>query len=563
MSLAGCTNSGESGNNSSGGNSSGKNKKLKVGIKSEPWNLDPALYTDTGSRIISNVVYDNIVGIEPTEGPTPEVATKLAEPVGENGKKWNIKLKEGVKFHDGSEMTAEDVKYTFEWIGNPDNDAAALGYAPMLRKKNGVPLVEKKGKYEVRLNLTQPNSFWNDWMTRVIDGVVPKDSRGNVAEAKGPKGLGTNLTTDPIGTGPYKFREWKSGSHIIVDAFDDYYRNGKNTPPYVDSIEFKFIPEASTRLSQLRSKNVDMMNQVPPKDFESLKNQSDITGKSLSGNSTVLNYINQNPKAFGEKNPMSNVHNRRAFHYGIDAKSILKDVAQGEGVVQKGPWFPDSEWTSPKLRDKSMYDPEKAKSELEKGPNPDGFTIKYMTENISNRKQMATIIQNQLKDIGITVDVQSVEKSTLYSRLYGTSRWHVAGASWGQSIGQVFYWLYAGFATQRNHNNWHSKPEDGNLSNDAWEPNGPKPPEGKPREKFGTNPGSGHKWYKSKIQQAFATNDTKEQKEIAYTLQEYIVDNVIQSDLYYKSKLQGWRSSVEGYDMGRFITDYSTARLNK
>lgn len=552
--LAGCAGGegGDSGggstNTSNGEDDSDTETVLRVGITAEPWNLDPALHTDVGSALVDTVIYDEVIGLTPDSELTPELATELAQG-SDDGTVWEFSLREGVMFHNGDEMTAEDLKYTFDWIANPDNNAAVLGYAPQLEGAE----TEVLGDYQLRLTLSEPNSLWNTWMTRAIEGVVPKGSRGDLSDAKGPKGIGTDLTTNPIGTGPFKFEEWQSGSHLTLSAFEDHWRDG---PPYVDRMRFEFIPESSTRISRLRSDNLDMINRVPAKDFESLQNAPETSAESIPGRRTITNYFNHNPTAYGEENPVANVHNRRAVHYATDAEEVLRSVFQNQGVVQKGPWFPDSEWTSPNLKDMQMYDPEKAQAELEMGPNPDGFSMTTMVENNSTFRQLGTILQDQLSDIGIELEVQSMDSSTLFSRLYGTSRWHMATANWFQSIGSVFWWLFAGFAPQRNHNNWHHGPAD---ENEAWEPNGPAPPESA-QDEFGTGPGSGHEWYRARTQQAFSTTNEETQKEIAFELQEYIVDKVIQSDMAYVNRIEAWRDDISDYQMGRFAAEYRTAR---
>jgi ABC-type transport system substrate-binding protein len=572
VALAGCSSGGSTSETDSGSDGtadqmasdqqSDKEVSLRIGIASKPWNFDPALFTDTASSLISTLVYDELIGLTPDNELRPELTTELAQPVDDAGKVWDFTLREGVKFHNGNELTAEDLVYNFEWIANPDNNAAVLGYAPQMENAT----VTKQGEYAVRLELSEPMALWNAWLTRVVPGVVPKDSRGETSETKGPKGVGTDLTTDPIGTGPFEFDTWESGNFARLTAFEDHFRNdgeptlleGDIGPPLVDEIRFDFITEPSTRLSNVRAGKVDMINRVPPKDFESLDGASGVTAESIPGRQTITNYFNLNPRAFDETNPVANRHNRRAIHFAIDAGEVLKNAWYDQGVVQKGPWFPESEWTSPRLKEMDMYDLEKARAEIEQGPNPDGFSVTYMTRNTSVWRQTASVIQSQLEEIGVEVEIQAIDKSTLFTRLYNTSRWHMAGANWFQSIGQAFWWLFAGFAPQRNHNNWHHQPEDGGMPNEVWKPNGPDPPESA-RDEFGTETGAGHKWYQSRIQDALSTTDEERQKNIAHELEEYIVEHAIQSDMAYINRIEAWQSGVEDYQLGRFAAEYRTA----
>jgi len=520
---------------------SDKNEKLIIALAFEPWNMDPALHTDAASNYVQNIVYDEVIGLHYEENtPIPELASELAQPVDDAGKVYDITLQEGIQFHNGKEAKAEDLKYTLDWMANPDNNAATLGYAPQLKNAT----TEIQDPYTVRLNLTEPHGLWNYWMTRVVNGLVPKDSRGEATEAKGPKGIGTDLTTEPIGTGPFELTEWEAGNYIRCEAFDDHFREDI---PKIDEIEFQFISEPTTRVSRLRADNVGFIVDVPPKNFESTKNAPGVTAKSIPGSTSQVIYHNH---VDTEDNPMSNLHNRRAVHYGVDASEILDRVYRGRGVVQKGPWFPDSDWVPESLKNMQMYDPDKAQAELEKGPNPDGFEVSLMASNNSVASKSATIIQSQLQEIGIDVSINLLDTGSLFSRLYGTVKWNMSLAGWGQSIPHVFWWLFAGFSPQRNHNSWHHAPAE-----DPWKPSGPNPPE-EYQDEYGTDPGAGHEWYRDRLQQAFETTDKQKQRDIAFELQEYIVDKVIQTDLLYADRIEAWRDYVTGYKMGTFSYEY-------
>jgi len=539
---------GETTTTSGSDSDSGKTEKLVIALAFEPWNMDPALHTDAASNYVQNVVYDEVIGLHYEKNePVPELATELAQPVDDAGKVYDITLQEGIPFHNGKEATAEDLKYSFDWMADPDNNAATLGYAPQLENAE----TEIRDDYTVRLTLSEPHGLWNYWMTRVVNGLVPKDSRGEATEAKGPKGIGTDLTTDPVGTGPFRLAEWEAGNYIRCEAFEDHFREDI---PKIDEIEFQFISEPTTRISRLRSDNVSFTVDVPPKNFESTKNASGVTAKAIPGSGSQVIYHNH---VDTEDNPMSNLYNRRAVHYGVDAQEILDRVYRGRGVVQKGPWFPDSDWVPDSLKNTKMYDPEKAQAQLEKGPSPNGFEVSLMASNNTVSSKSATIIQEQLSKIGIDVKINLLDTGSLFSRLYGTVKWNMSLAGWGQSIPHVFWWLFAGFAPQRNHNNWHHAPAE-----DPWEPSGPDPPE-EYQDEYGTDPGAGHEWYQDRLQQAFETTDKEQQKQIAFELQEYIVDNVVQTDLLYSDRIEAWRNYVKGYKMGTFSYEYRSIDIQK
>ncbi|ELZ55958.1 MULTISPECIES: ABC transporter substrate-binding protein [unclassified Haloferax] len=529
--------SGGSTDSSSSGNS-GETVRVNVALAAEPWNFDPALWTDTATSTIGGLIYDEVIELTPDSELQPGLVTEVPDPV-DGGTAFEYTLREGITFHNGDEVTVEDFKYSVDWILNPDNKSPVKSRLPFVED------TEIVGDRTLRLNLSQPFGTLNWWLTRGLEGIVPEGSRGDTADGKGPSGLATDLTQDPsgAGTGAFKFVEWKSGSHVLLEKNEDYWKEGA---PAVDEFKFDFIGEDSTRLANLRSGQLDLTDKVPPKDFESLSGQPDITTESVPGNFTQVLYVNLMES---EGNPMSNRHNRRAVLFGIDREEILDEVFYGQGAVQKGPWYPDSDWTSPKLKEMQMYDPEKAKKELELAGNPDGFEMDIIATKGSWFKDEAVVIQNQLSEIGIEASVTAVDKSTLLNQVYSTDTWHAAMEDWAQSIPVATSWLDAGYAdNNHNHNNWHHPSDD---LEDIYAPSGPAAPEDADGD-FS----NGHEWYVSKLREAQASTDEQEQKEIVWELEEYLVEHGIQIDIAYVNKLEAWRNAVNDYDVGTFQDNY-------
>ncbi|WP_423747367.1 ABC transporter substrate-binding protein (plasmid) [Haladaptatus sp. SPP-AMP-3] len=528
-----------------GGGGNGKKTRLNVAISAEVWNFDPALWTDTATSTVGGLIFDEVIELTPDEKLKPGLVTEVPEPKN-GGKAFEYTLRDGVTFHNGDDVTIEDFKYSVDWILNPDNNSPVKSRMPFVESSEIV------GDRTLRLNTSKSFGTLNWWLTRSLEGIVPKGSRGETKDGKGPSGLSTNLTNDPggAGTGPYEFVEWKSGSHVLLKKNENYWKDGI---PSVDEVKFNFIGENSTRLANLRSGTIDLTDKVPPKDFSGLKGQPDITAESVPGNLTQVLYVNLME---AEGNPMSNVHNRRAVLYGIDGDEILDEIFHGQGVVQKGPWYPDSEWTSPKLKKMELYDPKKARTELEKAGNADGFELDIIATKGSWFKDEAIVIQEQLSNIGIDVSVTAVDKSTLFDQVYGTNKWHAAMEDWGQSIPVVTSWLESGYAdNNHNHNNWHHPSDD---LMDIYAPSGPEPPADAKGDYS-----NGHEWYVAQLREAQAATDKETQKEIVYRLQEYLVEHAIQIDIAYVNKLEAWRNSVSNYDIGTFVDEYRNIEVGE
>jgi ABC-type transport system substrate-binding protein len=560
-SLAGCSGTSDSGSSGDGGGGGGGNGgsdggsgsesetddstsspssdpvRLNVAIASEPWNFDPALWADTGSSAIGSLIYDEVIELAPDTTLQPGLVEEVPEPT-DDGMAFEYTLREGLTFHNGDSVTVEDFKYSVDWILNPENNS------PIRRRMPNVEGTEIVGDRTLRLNMTTQFSTLNWWLTRAIEGIVPKGSRGEASEREGPTGIETALTTDPsgYGTGPFEFVEWNSGQNLLLERNENYWKDGL---PNVAEINFQFIPEDSTRLANLRSSSTDLTSAIPAKDFQSLKNAPGIEAASKPGNTTEVIYMNLME---AEGNPMSNVNNRRAVQWAVDAEEILDEIFYGLGEVQAGPWYRDSEWTSPKLKEMEMYDPDKARTELEKAGNPDGFEFRLLTTQGGHFKDEAVVLQNQLSKVGIEMEIVVLEKSALFDQVYGTTDWHAALENWTNAVPVVTYWLSAGFVpNNRNHNNWHHASDD---LEDPFEPSGPPAPADAEGD-FS----NGHDWYVQTLEKAQRTADEQAQKELVWRLEEYLVENAIQIDMAYTSKLAAWDESVSGYELGSFSSE--------
>lgn len=531
-SVAGCLGGGDGG----GGGEQQEDVRLNVAISAEIWNFDPALWSDTATSTVGGLVYDEPVELTTDEQLAPGLVEEVPDPI-DGGTAYEYTLREGLTFHSGDPVTVEDFKYSVDWILNEENGSPVRSRFPFVSD------TEIVGDRTLRMNLSEQFATLNWWLTRGLEGIVPEGSRGSVEEGKGPSGLTTELTKNPggAGTGPFKLVEWNSGSNVLLERFDDHWRDGT---PKVSEINFEFVGENSARLAGLQNGEISLTDKVPPKDFESVAQQDGLQAQSEPGNLTQVLYCN-----VMSDGPMGNRNNRRAVLYGVNAEEILEEIFYGQGAVQKGPWYPDSEWTSPKLKEMQLYDPEKARAELEKAGNPDGFEMEIVATSGSWFKDEAVVIQSQLADIGIDVTVTALDKSALFNQVYGTNDWDAAMEDWGQAIPIPTYWLDAGYAdNNHNHNNWHHPSPDLDAK---YEPSGPPAPESAEGD-FS----NGHEWFTSRLSDAQAATEESKQKEIVYELEEYVTTNAIQIDIAYVNSLASWQDSVEDFEMGTFVNKF-------
>jgi len=522
--------------------------EIRIGISTEPWDLDPAIETDTGSGYIQENVYDPLFERDVNMEPTTEFA--LAE-----GWEWNddatvltIKLRQGIKFHDGSDFDAVDVKYNIDWQLDPENNA------PDLTQFGPVDSVEVVDDYTVQVTFTDPYPDAVALWVSCLNGIVPEDSHGERSEEKGVAGFaGTDLSRAPIGTGPFKFVEWVSGSHITLEKFDDYWVEGV---PAVDRVVFEIIPDDSAKQAALIAGSIHIIDKVPFRDFATISQMPGIVTARMPGIQTQLLYINLSAPPFGidldqvgDEEAIEKALNVRKFLYhAVDRQQILDRLFYGMGTIQLGPWFPDSDWTSPKLKEMPTFDPELAQEYWEKsGYAETGLDFRMMCTNVQWFCDVSTIIQEQLRPYGVEVEVIPIDKAAFFDTMYETEDWDVGMEDWGQGVPLALDWLRAGYyRNEHNHNHWHHAAEGMDPIDHESVP--------------------GHKEFCDLYDLASIEPDEQKRKEMVWELEEMVTFDVIQVDLMWLDNLYAWRDSVKGYGDGvnpggdinlKFVTEFT------
>ncbi|NPC92182.1 peptide-binding protein [Bacillus sp. WMMC1349] len=415
MLLLTACNSGEVSGDKNDGKSDGKPKQggdLIAGSYGEPTLFNPLYSTDASSGDIETLIYNKLLNVN----EKLELENDLAEEVkqSKDGLTIDAKLKKGVKFHDGKEMTADDVVFSFSIPLSDDYDGERGAAFKPLKS------VKKTGKYSVQFKLKYSDpEFYNDALTSFA--VLPKHILKDVPISK----LGEHEFNrkNPIGTGPFKFKEWKQGQYIKVEAFDDYF-NGR---PHLDSITYKIIPDSNAALSQLKGGDIDYFVIQAGPDYKTAESFPNVKIETDLG----LNYSyigwNQKNKLFKDKKV------RQALTHAINRQAIVDQILDGDGKIANIPESPLS-WNYPKDHDKFKtfdYDPEKAKKMLKEAgwsdTNGDGildkdgkkFSFELKTNQGNKiREDLAVVVQEQLKEIGIEVKPRIVEWSALIDQIH-------------------------------------------------------------------------------------------------------------------------------------------------
>ncbi|MBE1553320.1 peptide-binding protein [Sporosarcina limicola] len=407
---------------------------LVLGTTAAPTLFNPLFSTDTSSSTIEGFIFGGLVTVDRDFNPEGDLAESWE--FTEDGLKWTFYLRKGVKWHDGEDFTADDVVFTY---GIP-KDKAYVG--PRGLPFENIKEVNKIDDYTVEMILSEPYAPFIT-ITAQFE-ILPKHILGDVPIAD----LATHRfnTKEPIGTGPFKFKEWKDGEYIELVANEDYFK-GK---PKLDSIIYKIVPDENTLMAQLQVGDVSMTGISPQYVEMAKKLESEGTVALSTGASNSWEYIGYNLRneLFQDKLV------RQALTHAIDKEAIVQAVLDGAGIVANGPGSP-ANWSFNPDMPKFEYDQDEAKKKLKEAgwePGADGimekdgkkfeFVLKTTSAN-EIRMQIAEIVQQQLNEIGIKASIELLEWSA-YVEQTGPPVWNfdaiVAGWSIGSDPDPTWFW---------------------------------------------------------------------------------------------------------------------------
>ena len=360
---------------------------VTIAIPVSPNNLDPRFGTDENSARAHQLLFNDLLRWDEETRLAPGLAASWET---EDSQTYRIRLREGVRFHDGHEMTSEDVVYTFKSMLDP---AFASPYRGAFRDLVTVAAIDR---YTVDFVLKQPSgSFLPNLVFKIV-----------------PAGVGRELREHPVGTGPYEFVSYTVDDRLHVRAFRDYFEG----LPRNRGLVMKIVPDDIMRGLELRKATSDLIvNDMPPDMVYQLEKE----GLSLTKSPGVdYQYVGFNML----DSVLKDVRVRHAIGHAIDRQAIVDYLRRGLATVADS-MLPPTNWAhEPNVRVLD-YDPPRAKSLLDEAghADPDGdgprprFSLTYKTTSAEFPRLQAAVIQQNLRDVGIDVDVRSYEFATLYA----------------------------------------------------------------------------------------------------------------------------------------------------
>lgn len=352
------------------------------------------LYPPAGTGPFGSVQYalfDPLVDFNSKLEPLPGLATSWE--VASDKITWTFKLRSGVKFHDGTDFTADAVKVTIERILDPKTNATRRPNYTIIKSVDAVdPLT-------VKFTTTEPFADLPFLLMDRSAFIV-----GNTAMNK----LGVaEFGLHPVGTGAFKFVDWVPNDHITLEANPDYWR-GK---PKISRIIYRIVPEASARLAALRAGEADIIMSVSPNDLDALRKDANVTVTQQDSLSQVTSEMRQTKPPFTDKRV------RQAMNYAIDKDSIVKDIMRGAGRVADSPG-PPGVWGSINLTP-YPYDPAKAKQLLAEAGLANGFqaNLFYVPGRWAGDQQVTEAMQAYWQAVGVKINLQKVDNAGLVEML--------------------------------------------------------------------------------------------------------------------------------------------------
>jgi len=376
---------------------------MTVTYKDDVSTLDPAIGYDWQNWSMIKSLFDGLMDYEPG---TTNLKKDLAEDytISEDGKTFTFTLRKGVKFHNGREMTAEDVKYSIDRVVNPKTQSPGAGFFGSIvgfeeaseGKAEGLSGITVVDPYTIKFELSRPDATFLHVMAINFSHVVPKEE---------VEKWGADFGKHPVGTGAFKLAEWTLGQRLVFERFQDYWNKGL---PKLDQIVFEVGQEPVVALMRLQKGEVDVPGDgIPPAKFVEVKNDPAFKDMIIQGGQLHTGYVTMNVKI----KPFDNVKVRQAVNMAINKDRIVR-IINGRAVPANQP-LPPSMPGYAKDYAGYPYDVEKAKALLAEAGLADGFETELFVANTDPQPRIAQAIQQDLAAIGIKASIKSLAQANV------------------------------------------------------------------------------------------------------------------------------------------------------
>jgi peptide/nickel transport system substrate-binding protein len=356
-------------------------------IESSPANLDPRVGTDAQSERIDELIFDALLGRDAHFNVIPALAERWENP---DPLTYVFHLRHGVRFHDGRPLTSKDVKWTFDSLLNGSIRSPKTG------TYKAVASIDAPDEGTVVFHLKQPyvSLLWN-----VSEGAI-----GIV-----PYGSGADFNAHPIGSGPFRFVSQEQDKEVLLERNDAY----GDAKPAFDRVRFAVVPDATTRILELRKGSADIaLNAFTADSVETIRQRGELHVQQSPG--TIYFYLAMNLR----DSILKDVRVRQAIAHAIDREALVKYLWRDE-VKLADSILPPQHWAHTNAGN-HVFDPAKARVMLDEAGYKSGkdgirFHIVMKTSTEESTRLMSAVMQQQLRDVGIALDIRTFEFATFLS----------------------------------------------------------------------------------------------------------------------------------------------------
>ena len=359
-------------------------RPLTVAMATEIDSLDPFNATAGDTKTVMDQIFDGLLDVDEDGNLVPDLAESYE--ISEDGLTYTFKLKEGVKFHDGSDFSADDVYYTYDKLSGLSSGE------PMSSKFSVVKEMEVISPTEIKMTLDAVN---NSFIYLQNQPIVKKEYEDN--------------QTKPLGTGPYKFVSYTPGEGMVMERFDDYHR--KDHVAKIKQVNVVRIADNQALVMALNNGEVDLASKLTADELEQVSESTD----SYSHPQNLVQLLGLNNKV----KPFDDIRVRQAIAHAIDKDELIEAVAGGKASKIYSSFSPALKDFYNDLEEMYPTDVEKAKELLAEAGYPDGISFTMtVPSDYKFHMDTAELIQSQLKKAGINATIDPIEFSTWLDRVY-------------------------------------------------------------------------------------------------------------------------------------------------
>jgi peptide/nickel transport system substrate-binding protein len=396
---------------------------IKIGSFQNIDTLDAHNTTFITACSIHNNIYNGLLKITSTDGKSVDFKPELAREWEVQGDRVHVfRLNKGVTFHNGDPCTSADIKWNLERVKDKTQAPIHAWKLALLES------IETPDPLTIKLSFAKPYPFLR---------VAFTGSTGRAATILSPRAVkekGKAYGRSPVGTGPFKFVEWKESDFILLERFADYWEKDAagGKLPYLDKVLFKFIIEPSTLVAALRTGEVDGINNVAPQFVADLRKDPKLNVFTSVGGNWRCMHLNTAKEPFSDKNF------RKAVAFALDRKEILERVQFGEGIIAHGPISPPmGGFYDPAFetgKNGQYFDLEQAKQLVKQSKYANGAEVLLLSNNSGIDPRQAEVVQAQLAKIGVKVNIELADSPTFRRRWLQEKQWDLVQIQWDADL---------------------------------------------------------------------------------------------------------------------------------